>query len=118
MMYCIQNKELERTILMLDLDCDELSKRQKEIENDIMGKRVSEPLTISYNPLKENDLLYLLECEVLTKENRDLLGKFYLILFNPSLEKVLEQFGSGSIENRLSKLVKNNNIKTIFKEIM
>lgn len=113
----IQTKELEKTILMLDLDKFDLEKRLKKIQKIIINKKVGERIIINSTKLKETESINLLENSIHIKDNNQELGKFYLVLFNSSLEDELDKIDSRKdvpITDKISKFVETKEVQDVF----
>ncbi len=121
MFYFIRIKELEKTILMLDLDKSDLEKRLEEIKKIITNKRVGEKIIIESKKLKKTEQMNLLENSVHLKANNQELGKFYLLLFNSSLEKELDKIDPRKnikIKDKILKFVEIREIQDIFSVLL
>ena len=132
--YCIckQQKGIEKTILMLDLDNrglrnkleddrlkeNSFEKRLGKLEQMIDGRRVGDPIYLEREIIKKTDSIYLVKNKLKTKENKKQIGNpFYLVLFVYSLEEELNKIdpsNDASIEDKISQLVELQDIKRTF----
>lgn len=116
--YCITRKEIEKTILMLDLDGITLKKQLYNLEQTINTRRAGESISIESNTIKEKNSIFLLENKLKTKENKIQIGRpFYLVLFVYSLEHEAEIHASddvNSIEDKIFRLVEKRDIQDMF----
>lgn len=132
--YCIEKrqKDIEKTILMLDLDKNQsenrldkkrlrknmIKKKLSELEQMINAKRVGGTVYIETKTIEETDLIYLAENKLKTKESKKQIGKpFYLILFVYSLEdeaNKIHPLDDISIGDKISKFVEKTNIHKTF----
>lgn len=119
MKYCITRTDIEKTILMLDLDGSALKKQLHAIEQTINTSMAGESISIESSTIKKttSNSVYLIENKVKIKESKKQIGMFYLILFASSLEKVADINDSDdttTIERKISELVEMPNIQEIF----
>ncbi len=56
--YCFTNKQITKTIIMLDLDSGPFEPKLKQIESKFLNKRAGDPLCIKFDKLKYNNNIY------------------------------------------------------------
>lgn len=132
--YCIERrKDVEKTILMLDID-NRKFKRNKlgedrlkgerykktldELDDRIKNSRIGDPIDIEREIIKKTDSIYLIKNNLKNKENKKQVGNpFYFILFVYSLETELHRIDSSNdapIEDKISRLVERKDIQDTF----
>ncbi|CEG13154.1 hypothetical protein MSIBF_A3330007 [groundwater metagenome] len=102
-------------ILMLDLDDAPVNLGIEKIIKKITTTRTA--VRIEPNLIRKNDMIYLYENAVKTKESQKTDGKFYSVLFASSLEKEsgkIKSFDDSDIEGKISKLVELHDIQNTF----
>lgn len=120
MLYWIDTlqKEIEKTILMLDLDNKLLENELVRLEEKMTCKRVGEPICLESNTIKKTNSIYLIENKVKIKCNGKQIGRpFYLVLFASSLEAELNKIDPSNdtpIEDKISRFVEKKDIQDVF----
>lgn len=121
MNFFINNRELKKSILMLDLDDTPLESRLGKIIKSIKEKKVGEPISIKSNTIKDTGIFYLVENIIEISENRDELGKFHLVFFKRSLEKELEEIKNKEdipIEDKISQFINITEVQNVFSLVL
>ena len=133
--YCIgkQRKDIEKTILMLDLDNREFKRNRlgedrlkkntfektlDELDDRIKNSRIGDPVYIEREIIKKTDSIYLIKNNLKNEKNKKQIGNsFYFILFVYSLEGEANIHSSddvNSIENKISLFVGKTDTQSIF----
>ena len=119
MAFCFKKENNLKPILMLDLDEAPVDTELKKLDDRIKTKKTVN-IDIKRSLIHSTGINYLYRNEVKIKETGKRLGKFYLVLFACSLEKaagIIPSDEAPNIEDKISKLVEMQDIKSTFSQI-
>lgn len=122
MHYCISNKAIDKTIIMLDLDNSPTQTALNKIQMRVLDKISDKQFILEPREVMKNGIISFFDVSVIVKKDKTKIGSFCLVLWTNSLEYEMNKFASdhkdNSVRDLISKLIAVQEVQDIFRDVL